>query len=56
MYSKWRNKRKIEDNNVESDFNLFLHNELMNKLRTKNILKFLLMIVLKFISFYIIML
>lgn len=31
---------KISDNNVESDFNLYLHNELMNKLNKKTILKF----------------
>lgn len=31
---------KISDNNVESDFNLHLHNELMNKLNKKTILKF----------------
>ena len=31
---------KILDNNVESDFNLYLHNELMNKLNRKTILKF----------------
>ena len=31
---------KILDNNEEHDFNLYLHNELMNKLNKKTILKF----------------